>query len=65
MALDAGSPLADAFDAIADAVITTIAPVVAMEGCSVRLLERVEAAVEAGQLDPPASPTVGATAAPR
>ncbi len=35
---------------IADAVITTIAPVVAMDGCSVRLLERVEAAVAAGEL---------------
>ncbi len=29
-------------------VITTIAPVVAMDGCSVRLLDRVEAAVEDG-----------------
>jgi ATP-binding protein involved in chromosome partitioning len=48
VALDAGSPLADAFDAVADAVITTVAPVVAMDGCSVRLLERVEAAVSAG-----------------
>ena len=42
------TPLADAFDAIARAVITTVAPVVAMDGCSVRLLERVEAAVSAG-----------------
>lgn len=51
VALEAGSPLADAFDAIAEAVITTIAPVVAMDGCSVRLLERVEAAVSAGSDD--------------
>ncbi len=62
VALDAGSPLADAFDAIAESVITTIAPVVAMDGCSVRLLERVEAAVEAGQPGEPApSPRETAT----
>ena len=47
VALDEGSPLAEVFDAIAESVIT-IAPVVPMDGCSVRLLERVEAAVEAG-----------------
>ena len=45
VALDEGQPLAEVFDRIADAVITTIAPVVAMDGCSVRLLDRVEAAV--------------------
>ena len=38
----------EAFARIADAVITTIAPVVAMDGCSARLLDRVEAAVRAG-----------------
>ena len=54
VALDDGQPLAAAFDAIAEAVVTTIAPVVSMDGCSVRMLERVEAAVEAGRLDPPA-----------
>ena len=48
VALHAGQPLANVFDAIADAVATTIAPVVVMDGCSARLLERVEAAVEAG-----------------
>jgi ATP-binding protein involved in chromosome partitioning len=47
VALEDG-PLADVFDGIAEAVITTIAPVVAMDGCSVRMLERVEAAVAAG-----------------
>jgi ATP-binding protein involved in chromosome partitioning len=47
VALDEGSPLAEVFDAIAESVIT-IVPVVPMDGCSVRLLERVEAAVEAG-----------------
>jgi hypothetical protein len=49
--------LAAVFDGIAEAVITTIAPVVPMDGCSVRLLERVEAAVNAG-------PTTGPTASP-
>ncbi len=52
VALDVGGPLAEAFDAIAESVISTIAPVVAMDGCSVRLLERVEAAVAAGDLIP-------------
>jgi ATP-binding protein involved in chromosome partitioning len=47
VALDEGSPLAEVFDGIAESVIT-IVPVVPMDGCSVRLLERVEAAVEAG-----------------
>ncbi len=46
VALDEGRPLAEVFDAIAESVIT-IAPVVPMDGCSVRMLERVEAAVEA------------------
>jgi hypothetical protein len=31
-------------------VVTTIAPVIPMDGCSARLLERVEAAVDAGTL---------------
>jgi ATP-binding protein involved in chromosome partitioning len=47
VALDATQPLAEVFDQIADSVIT-IAPVVAMDGCSVRMLDRVEAAVAAG-----------------
>jgi ATP-binding protein involved in chromosome partitioning len=62
VALEVGSPLADAFDAIAESVITTIAPVVAMDGCSVRLLERVEAAVEAGQLAGPTPTPLESTA---
>src|SRR5580692_8666397 len=62
VALDEGSPLAEAFDAIAESVITTIAPRLAMDGCSVRLLERVEAAVEAGSVGtPPATPVEAAT----
>ena len=61
VALDVGSPMARAFDAIAESLMTTIAPLVSMDGCSVRLLERVEAAVEAGQLDPPAPDPVEAT----
>ncbi len=48
VALDESQPLAEVFDAIADSVITTIAPVVPMDGCSVRLLDRVNAAVAAG-----------------
>ncbi len=48
VALDEGQPLAQVFDGIADSVITTIAPVVPMDGCSVRLLDRVNAAVAAG-----------------
>ena len=48
VALEPGHPLAEAFDHIADAVITTIAPVVPMDGCTVRLLDRVESAVRAG-----------------
>ena len=48
VALERGHPLADAFDHIADEVITTIAPVVRMDACSVRLLDRVEAAVRTG-----------------
>jgi ATP-binding protein involved in chromosome partitioning len=61
VALDVGQPLAEVFDRIADSVITTIAPVVSMEGCSVRLLERVEAAVREGSDDHRASPTLEAT----
>ncbi len=48
VALEEGHPLAEVFADIADSVITTIAPVVSMDGCSVRLLERVNAAVAAG-----------------
>jgi ATP-binding protein involved in chromosome partitioning len=48
VALDADQPLAEVFDEIADAVISTVAPVVPMDGCSVRLLDRVEQAVKAG-----------------
>ena len=61
VALDVGQPLAEVFDHIADSVITTIAPVVSMEGCSVRLLERVEAAVRDGSGDIQAPPTLEAT----
>ena len=57
VALDDSQPLAEVFDRIADAVITTIAPVVAMDGCSVRMLERVEAAVAAGSADAPLEPS--------
>ena len=52
VALDDTQPLAEVFDRIADSVIT-IAPVVAMDGCSVRMLDRVEAAVAAGSAGAP------------
>jgi ATP-binding protein involved in chromosome partitioning len=48
VALDVDQPLAEVFDRIAESVITTNAPVVSMEGCSARMLDRVEAAVRAG-----------------
>lgn len=48
MALQTGQPIADAFDEIAAAVTTTIAPVLAMDGCSARLLDLIESAVEDG-----------------
>jgi ATP-binding protein involved in chromosome partitioning len=48
VALDPDQPLAEVFDRIADSVITDIAPVLSMDGCSARLLERVEDAVRAG-----------------
>lgn len=48
VALDASQPLASVFDGIAERIVTTIAPVVAMDACTARLLERVEAAVDAG-----------------
>jgi ATP-binding protein involved in chromosome partitioning len=57
VALDDTQPLAEVFDRIADAVITTVAPVVAMDGCSVRMLERVEAAVAAGTTEAPLEPS--------
>jgi ATP-binding protein involved in chromosome partitioning len=62
VALDAGQPLAEVFDGIADSITTSIAPLVPMEGCSVRLLERVNAAVAAGPADGAAlSPTESGT----
>ncbi len=48
VALDPDQPLAEVFDEIAESVISTVAPVVPMDGCSVRLLDRVEQAVRAG-----------------
>ncbi len=48
VALDPDQPLAAVFDGIADALVTVIAPVTDMAGCSARLVERVEAAVTAG-----------------
>ncbi len=50
VALEEGHALAKVFADMAEQVVTTIAPVVPMDGCSARLLERVEAAVDAGVL---------------
>jgi ATP-binding protein involved in chromosome partitioning len=50
VALDEGHALAKVFADMAEQVVTTIAPVVPMDGCSARLLERVDAAVDAGVL---------------
>jgi ATP-binding protein involved in chromosome partitioning len=49
VALDEQGPLGAVFDEIAETVITSVAPVTAMDGCSARLLERVEAAVEGAE----------------
>lgn len=48
VALDDDQPLAAEFARMADVLVTTAAPVVSMEGCSARMLERVEAALAAG-----------------
>jgi ATP-binding protein involved in chromosome partitioning len=50
VALDEDHELAKVFAALAEEVVTTIAPVIPMDACSARLLERVEAAVDAGTL---------------
>ncbi len=52
VALQPGGPVAEAFDRIAKAVITTVAPVVPMEGCSARMLDRIEAAVRSEDAQP-------------
>ncbi len=54
VALDDGGPLAPVFAALAEEVATSAAPVVALDGCSARLLDRVAAAVAAG--DAPVTP---------
>jgi ATP-binding protein involved in chromosome partitioning len=45
VALDDAGPLVGVFAAIAERVVTEISPVVEMNGCSARLLERVEEAL--------------------
>ncbi len=49
VALDDGQPLAAEFARIAAALVANPPPTVSMEGCSARMLERVEAAVAAGE----------------
>jgi ATP-binding protein involved in chromosome partitioning len=48
VALDEGQPLAAVFADIAEEVVSRVAPLVDMQSCSARLVERVAAAVEAG-----------------
>ena len=48
VALDGDQPLATVFADIAERIVTSVAPLVDMDSCSARLIERVEAAVEAG-----------------
>ena len=48
-------PLADTFSALATAIVTDIAPVVEVGGCTAQLLERVEKAL--GELDQPPAPS--------
>jgi len=50
VALDEQSELAPVFAAMARVVAEDVAPVIQAEGCSARLLERVEAAVAQGEL---------------
>ena len=52
VALDDAQPLAAEFARIAEALVTHPPPVVSMDGCSARMLDRVEAAVAAGDLAP-------------
>jgi ATP-binding protein involved in chromosome partitioning len=49
VALDDDQPLAAEFARLADALVANPPPVVSMDGCSARMLERVEAAVAAGE----------------
>ena len=48
VALDDTQPLSRVFAEIAETIATVVAPVIAMDGCSARMLEHVEAAVQAG-----------------
>ncbi len=57
VALQPSSRTAEAFDAIAESIATTVAPVLRMEGCSARLLDRVELAVREGEAEAEALPS--------
>jgi ATP-binding protein involved in chromosome partitioning len=54
VALDDSQPLARVFAEMADRIATVVAPVIAMDGCSARMLEHIEAAVQAGTAAGPA-----------
>jgi ATP-binding protein involved in chromosome partitioning len=50
VALDDDQPLAAEFARMAEALVANPPPAVSMDGCSARMLERVESAVAAGDL---------------
>jgi ATP-binding protein involved in chromosome partitioning len=52
VALDDSEPLARVFAEIAERIATVVAPILSMDGCSARMLEHVEAAVQAGTVGP-------------
>jgi len=63
VALDDDGALAAVFAGIAERIVSSVAPRVPMEGCSARLLERVEHAVAAGGRPPqPVAPSDPAAA---
>jgi ATP-binding protein involved in chromosome partitioning len=45
VALTEGGPVARAFAGIADRILTDVAPLIEMSGCTARMLERVEEAL--------------------
>ncbi len=55
VALDDRQPLAAEFARMAEVLVTSAAPVVSMDGCSARMLERVEAAVATADATEPAA----------
>jgi hypothetical protein len=46
VAIDGEGPTAEAFDSIAGRIVDEILPLVEMSGCTARMLDRVEAALD-------------------